>query len=240
MNKKRLITALLLVAPITTSAAVISVYSNDFDSGPVIAPGVTASWTTPGASLQSVQGYTAAGFSGNFLSSYNIGPTAGANLATLTLNNLPAHDSISIGGLLAIIDSWDSTNGSPAPDFLSIAVDGTSVFQDTYNNASGSNNNLLGLSDINGGKVARGFTGWLDQAFNLIDSPLTAIPHTASSIQIAIAGNGAGWQGGSDEAWGIENFSLSVNTTTVPEPESLALFSLGLLGLGFSYRKQKV
>ncbi|BCG65296.1 MAG: hypothetical protein methR_P3126 [Methyloprofundus sp.] len=238
MNKKLLLT-LLAFSPLTVSAAAITAYSNDFDSAPVIAPGIIANWATPESSVQPVQGFTAAGFSGNFLTSFSHSTSASGNTAILTLNNLPTHTSISIDGLIAIIDSWDSNDGSlgATPDFFNILVDGSSIFQDTYNNASGTNNNLSLLADINGGKIHRGFSGaYLDQAFDLDNS--LSIAHSSSSIQVVISGNGSGWQGGGDEAWGIDNFVLSLeNNSSIPEPESIALLGLGLLGFSYTRRK---
>ena len=45
--------------------------------------------------------------------------------------------SVSVGFLLAVIDSWDSDNGNPAPDYFGVNIDGNQVFQATFAIASG-------------------------------------------------------------------------------------------------------
>lgn len=234
--------AATLLAPGMAQATVV--YSNNFDGASVVAAGVTANLS--GASVQSVQGLTGLGASGNqfggdFLTSFNAG-----SVATLTLSNLPSHTSLNLTGLLAALDSWDSTNGSCCtPDLFVIRVDGNIIFSDTYAIALGTIHNTAGLTDIGGGNQQRGFNGgWLDAAFDL-ENELQNIAHTASSMTITFSGEGGGWQGGTDEAWGIDNLVVSLNgvvieqpTTPVPEPVTLSLLGAGLTGIGTLRRKR--
>jgi hypothetical protein len=83
---------------------------------------------------ESVQGLTADGFDGNFVRNITNPPQN----TTLTLTDLPPHDTINIGFLLAILDSWDSTNGSVSPDLFNVSVDGNTIFTETFALASGS------------------------------------------------------------------------------------------------------
>lgn len=238
---------LLVVAAIATvaglpsaSATSIVVYSTNFDGSEVVAGGVTA--VTSGAATASVQGYAGLGpsgnqFSGDMLTSYN-----STSSATLTLSNLPTHTSVDLHALLAIINSWDSTNGAVAPDYFQIKIDGTVVFQDTYDNTSGTINNTAGLADIGGGLQQRGFNPtFLDAAYDF-GNTLTGIAHTSSTMTLEVLGTGAGWQGGTDEAWGLDNFSLTLNgvtETAVPAPGGTAVLGLALIGLWAARRRRR-
>jgi hypothetical protein len=62
---------------------------------------------------------------------------------------------------------------------------------------------------------------------------LQNIPHTASSVTISFFASGAGWQGGNDESWGLDNLSVGIN---VPEPTMLG--SLGLLAAALGARRR--
>lgn len=225
-------------------AVSITGYSTNFDGSTTVAAGAAA--VLSGASIQSVQGLSGLGtgsqFGGNFFSSFGAGSTG-----TLTLTGLPDHTSIDITALLAALDSWDSTNGDCcSPDFFQIKVDGTVVFEDTYAIALGSIHNTAGLTDIGGGNQQRGFNGgWSDAAFDL-ENELQNIAHTASSLTIGFLGTGVGWQGGIDEAWGIDNLLVTLNGVTiqdpppgnVPEPMTLSLLGAGLAGIGWARRRK--
>lgn len=256
------ISAFIAVTAITASAQAspIVIFSYDFDGAPVVGSGVSAVLDTPGASLQSTQGLSGLGssgnvFSGNFLSSYNVAATIvpggdGENRATLTLTGLGAHTSIGITGLIAALDSWDGgAAGAPAQgDFFRIYVDGVPVFSDTYNQASGLGNNDNGLLDISNGAQHLGFWGlYPEQAFDL-QTHLDGIAHTSSTLVIDIVAEGPGWQGSApcgqfgcmDEAWGLDNLVVTMQavSTGVPGPGALSLFCVGMIGLGLTRQKK--
>ena len=182
-------------------------------------------------------GYQGVGFRPGMIFNDATGNPAGAVAASAS--GLPAHTSLNISFLLAVIDSWDgdtSRGGSNPPDIFNITVDGVSVFARTFDNfdlndQSASTANLLSFGSN------LGFSSWNDSAYDFTGSnALLNIPHTAASVDIRFFASGAGWQGGADESFGLDRLLISVNTSDVPEPGSLALLGFGLAGLALRRR----
>jgi hypothetical protein len=220
--------SIALFGATVTHAATLTAYSWDFDGASTAAPGVLSvisnleGLTTPSQGFNGV-----GGFAGNFSRSTN---TTGIQL---DLTGLPAHTSLDVNFLLAMIDSWDSTNGSPAPDYFNVEIDGTNVLQVTCNNASGS---VCYSGLVVAPMAPRGFNGsWPDIGFDMAPVGALSVAHTASTATIKFFASGNGWQGGDDESWAIDNLSVVLETTgvppSIPEPASLALVGAGLLGL---------
>lgn len=214
--------AIALVVAASTPVLASEVFFTDFDTDlPTEISGA--------GSAVSVEGFDGIGNLGNTFAG-NLYRNDTASATTLTLTDLPAHDRLSIRFLLAFIDSWDSDNGVPSPDLFQVRVDGNLVLSITAANVSGSNTygGML-IADL----ANYGFTGWPDRAFDMTGEPaLTDIPHTASSVVIEFTAAGDGWQGGSDESWGIDNLGVSV----VPAPGAAGL--LGLVTLAAARRRR--
>ena len=220
----------------------ITLYTNNFDGGVTVAGGVTATLSGH-TGTASVAGYSADGFSGNLLFNGTGGSPMGqpGGPTTLTLSNLPAHTSIDINVLRAVIDSWDGPGGPGTEpwwgDFFNVAVDGVVVFRPAFGGSGGYTAN-----EINGASQ-RGFNElWDDRAFNMGPEPSLSIAHTGTSVVIDFFADGPGWQGmnadgTSDESWGLEN--LSIDVTPVPDSGStLLLSSIGLVGLNARTRRR--
>ena len=195
------------------------VFSNDFNNGaPAQFTGVTTT--------ESVQGYDGLGaagntFSGTFLRIADGGAPTG--VATLTLTDLPAHTSIDLGFLLAIIDTWDGSGTGAAPDIFNVTVDGTPVFAETFTNVNQAGflqgyQPTVPAADLTPGSarfVDRGFAQVAtvgDAAYDMSVEPrLQAIPHTGSTLTIRWFGSGGGLEPVTNESWAIDNVKVTLN-----------------------------
>lgn len=224
--------AMAIAAGSASLASAQQVFFTDFDSG------VPAEFSGPGTA-QGVQGYNGLGngsntFAGNMLRNTDTGVPEQAK-SVLTLTNLPAHDTLRLDCLVAIIDSWDGINGAAgfADDTFNIRIDGALVFSQIFAHASGSQSYNPGAPIMVSQGSNLGFGSYADSALDLnFDSNLT-VAHSASSVTIEFFASGTGWQGGDDESFGLENVGVTVRG--VPAPGALALF--GLAGLGARRRR---
>src|SRR4051812_17296178 len=118
------IAALTLTAAAGSASAAVNAWSTTFDSGyfettgpfPFTSLGVVFG----GGSIQGSQSLP--GFGTSFFRNDTDGTT------TFSAGGLGAHTALELSFDLAFIDSWDSTNGSPAPDLLNVAIDGLAPF----------------------------------------------------------------------------------------------------------------
>jgi hypothetical protein len=233
------LTALCFVAP-NVSAAPVTVFSTNFDSA------LPAEISPGSATLTGVQGYGGLGpvgnqFGGNFLRS------ATGNVVTLSLGNLPTHDTITLAFLFAAIDSLDGTGTFPAGDFFKIVFDGVTLFSESFANALP--DQIQSYVPPPGVELARhldlGFSGpgsyFTDSAYNLgADPRFSNFAHTGSTATIEFFIFGPGNQDLNDESWAMDNLTVSVTTRNgVPEPFSLGLLGLGLAGLAASRCRQR-
>jgi len=195
--------------------AATTVFSTDFSAE------LPTEITAPGAAIEPVQGYEGLGpvgnqFSGGFLrySSTDVLET------TLTLTGLPAHDRLSLGFLLAVIDSWDGT------ELLEVRVDGHLLFSHWFQLALGDDSSYVAPP---GGLLSSGsdlgFSGGgfydHDRAYDMSRDPaFKTIVHAGDTATVtwslgATSGGAAqNWQGGTDESWAIDNVVIKVDTVT--------------------------
>jgi hypothetical protein len=238
----------LAAAPAPATA---STFYTDFSIGiPTEMSGSANQW-------ESVQGYAGLGtgsavFSGDFLRNESGGYGTPATPTVLTLTGLPAHTSVSLGFLLAVIDSWDGNSndiisGYPVgPDFFNVRVrDGNNIwsFSATFSNFSGNTQSYSGVK-LGNGFSQRGFnSSWEDSAYDMgLDPVFQNIPHTADTLIVEWFASGAGWQGKNvvfgtthDESWAIDNVRVDLNP--VPLPSTALLLGSGFIGLaGFGWR----
>ncbi len=210
------------------SADATLIFSNDFDAPAYIAAGVTASLGGSGAISSATGTYSAPdgkSWSGQY---YN----ANGASATLTLSNLPAHTGVSIDMLLGFLNSWDSSNGSVAPDYLDISIDGNLLLNMTTNNATGSVVDFDGGTPLVDNGQIDGSQFYSDDLVDMGTAPALSFAHTASTLTVVIAPSGGGWQGWTDEGWGMDALSVTLRgDNPIPEPSTMLLFGSGFAAL---------
>ena len=210
--------------PPTAQSAIV--FSSDFDS--VIPTEISAGT----ALITPVQGYSGLGPSGNvFGGSFLRSQTA--NVVTLQLTGLPAHDTVSLSLLFAAIDSLDGTGNFPQGDFFQVTLDNVMIFNESFANATPSQ--IQSYVAPTGVELARrvdlGFGGpggfFTDSAYNLGADPVFSnIAHSASTLTLQFAIQGAGIQDLSDESWAMDQLTVAVNG--IPEPSAALLLPCGL------------
>lgn len=214
------------LAQVAAQAEVVFSADFDVDLPTALTPGL--------ATLTGVEGFGGLGPTGNVFGGQFLRSPTG-NEVTLTLTDLPAHTSISLGFLLAAIDSLDGTGTFPQGDFLRITLDGVEVFRESFANAA--DYQVQSYEAPEGGVLARrtdlGFQGpggyYTDSAYNMYLEPkLQDLLHSASTATFTFVMEGPGVQDLSDESWAMDNVTVSVSA--VPEPSVSWLALVGLLG----------
>ena len=228
---------------ISTSAmaASVTIYADDFDGNVTVYPGVAGAILggVVAPANGSYAGSNGKSWAGNFRQNNTTGNPAAPTL--FTFNNLPAHTALSFDFMLGFIDSWDSTNGSPSPDLLAFLIDGNPAAALTTATASGNVSFYAGGTQIVDNGQIDMHVFFSDDLVDMATAGFLSFAHTASSVTLMIVASGAGWQGGSDESWGVDSFRLTAVTPNghIPEPATVALLGLGLAGLAASRRRRQ-
>ena len=212
---------------VLTSSAISSAqtyYSNDFDTPEYAGPGISAT-LTGGSIIGPLAPYDS--IYGNFLRN-----DSNTVATELTLTSLPIHTGVDVNFIAAFLDSWDSYDGDCCtPDGLDLYIDGTLVAGYTYNNALGS------IKDIDGGALLYEYVQYdgnffhSDTVVDMSVDPALSFPHSGSTLTVSFIASGVGWQGSTDEAYGIDNLSVDLSGVIIPEPASCVLLGLSLVGL---------
>jgi hypothetical protein len=225
INTITLAMAFMLAAglPLTSSATVI--YQNDFETDTSGFSGITSTQTNAGSKW--------------------LGSLSGGQSTVLGLSGLTHGSSYSLAFDLFAGNSLDGSNSTYGMDYFRVDVDGDYLVDATFSNIlqSGFNQTYSDATPLGTGSFAPqtgadAFSGNSSIYYFGHDAGNPIFTFTATATTANISFVGASSQSYSDEWFAIDNVVVSGNTTTVPEPGSLALIALGLTGLGFSRRKK--
>jgi hypothetical protein len=173
------------------------------------------------------QGYAPLGRPGNTFGETFLRSTTG-NTITLTATGLPPHSSLSVHFLFAAIDSLDGTGSFPAGDFFRVDLDGTTIFRESFANATPSQIQSYVPPPDAGVVLARrvdlGFSGpggfYTDSAYDLGRDPrFDDWPHNASTATVTFILEGGGVQSLADESWAIDNVTVLVGNAPRVRPD---------------------
>lgn len=146
---------------------------------------------------------------------------AGASGVKLSLNNIPTHSQLTVSFDLFTIHSWDGrSTGIYGPDIWTLTQDGSTLLNSTFANGNvsgqsypgtypgGNNPKQTGASEVN----TLGYGSPSDAVYHLSYT----FSHTSSSVVFYF--NATNLQGLDDESWGIDNVTLSRDTTAIVTP----------------------
>lgn len=224
------------LSALSAQAATLTIGEIDFDGVNTLAPGVVGNIGGPIA-FQAALGGPYNGLNGKSWAGQHV-TVFNTDVFTMTVSNLPTHSQISIDFLLGFLNSWDSTDGSPAPDELSISIDGGAPVKLTTVTAGGSVNFYAGGTRlVDNGQIDE-LQFFTDDLVDMSTAGFLTFAHTASTLTMTIQAGGAGWQGGTDEYWGLDALKITATVpgTNVPEPDALALLAAALLAAAWVRR----
>ena len=129
--------AIALAAPAV--AAETNVWSTNFDDENIIQSTGPFEWDFISVDASDAIVFASSGTGPGLGTKYLAKDTT--TLTTFQVGGLGAHTALRLKFDLIFADSWDSTNGSPSPDTLTVNIDGTEYVL-TAANASGSVDNF--------------------------------------------------------------------------------------------------
>jgi len=217
--------ALVALALFALVCPALTIFSTDFETGIpdglVASHGVYVEISGSGVLWDGTGAPVAANLGNWFL--YNEG--LGLSSSVLTLTDLPEHTSLTLSFVAVLIGSWDGYTFPTCctPDLLGVKLDGVLTWSEAYRNYST-------LAPDGWGTYLTGEDDWFfDPRYTESAWEVSFTrPHSGPTAVIEFYAFGAGYQGGLDEAFGIDMLRIDIDAV-VPEPGTGAMLWAGAL-----------
>ena len=211
---------LLLSLCVLSIATASTIYSNNFEGTSDL-----SKWTNGILNTTSVNSFP----STQYLGDYSLN-----SATTLTLTGLSAHTELTLDFDLYLFNTWDGNNINYGLDFFSLSQDINGSWTFTNHQAEGQTYN--GTPDVTYGSGAAQTMVYRDLGPTGADNGFT-IAHTSDTFTVTFGGPTTQ----SDEWWGIDNVSVSIDSSSsaIPEPATMILFGVGLMGLARVSRRKR-
>jgi hypothetical protein len=227
------------------SAQAVTLYANDFDSVATVHSGVGVTFSGFTLHGATVGGWNGVGWANNYADNRSGGGGSPSGFTTLTLTNLAPHSTVSVDFILGFLESWDARlpNGY-SPDNLELYIDSVLVADMTTNNALGgeAEEDFDGATELYEDIQANDEAYYDDTLVDMGAASFMSFAHTNSTLTLALRATGAGWQGGTDEGFGLDNIFITydgVRGGVVPEPATWGLMIMGFGATGAMVRSRR-
>ena len=209
----------------------------NYDSPVFIASGLGAS-ATGGDEATAVAGpWNAAGWAG----AYNTSRTT--DLSQASLSGLAPNSNVRLGsGIIAFLDSWDGMTGPASPDYLEVLINGNVVASLSVDNYFGGEKDYDGATELFHRVNAGGNPQYVDTLVDISTASFAnSLADASGNWSFGFRAGGAGFQGSSDEGWGIDNWSIygTLAPGAVPEPSTWAMMIIGFGAVGGAMRRRR-
>ncbi|MCU1237406.1 MAG: hypothetical protein JWP63_5373 [Candidatus Solibacter sp.] len=236
----RIVSLLTFIIFLTVpSSATVILFSQNFESGTI--PGQFY-----GGTLLNTSGVPPAAGDGNWALYNNSGGTpqgTASNPIGLQLSGLQPFQAANLQFTFIAVDSWDGVDLSFSPDLFSVQVNPDVLFQAAFRN-------WMGTHYTGDGTYPYGSTTPANSTITLLSSDNNYLVSSANdsfydihldgfhadaagNLNIYFYAGGAGWQGGNDESFAIDNLLITAPDifTETPEPGTWLTLSAGLAAL---------
>ena len=108
-----------------------------------------------------------------------------------------------------------------------------------YLTAGGNVNDHGGGTQVVDNGQIDGSQFYSDDLVDMSTASFLSFAHTSSTLTLSFQASGAGWQGGTDEFWGVDSLSISTRGggNPVPEPATWALVMIAGLAAAATRRQ---
>ncbi len=224
-----LISIIVVLALTAGKANAAVIYSNDFESVVGSEWSSTSTDTTPANNRE---------FLGQF---------AENDTVTLSLGNLPVHNSVTVSFDLFVIQSWDGTSTDWGPDVWQLGVvNGPVLLSTSFSNSWEDGHMQSYPGSYSSGEEYPAYTGAAEintLGYDFYGDSVYHLSFTFNHVNslLALKFSGLGLQNVCDESWGLDNMSVAVAGCNIPEPASIAIFTaVGFMLFGRRSSKLKV